>query len=571
MRYIPPWGTTDPQAPYVNGDPTIGRQGSIPPAAMMEHPQREIIAVIEKSGLFPSENDLLQLAQGVRSQRLNYAEDTGSPNNLVAAFDPPFAPVTNPYTRGLTLRVRVRHTNTDICRINAGANSVPIRKMNGADVGPSELPAGSIATLVFDGTVFQLSNFGGGTSTEGDTIVVNVPYTVDLSTTPGMIVAEFLPPISEPLRAGDLLAVQVANTATGPTQMQINNLPLYNLAPNAGGPMLQGDIIAGDVVQFFYDGNALRFVPNPEINAFVTYTIGPVGQQFPSVAAAMDILKRKTIGANGYVDLVMSVGLFDGPININHPSADRIRLRGTMIGAAPIWNEFSAVNSSEQQRAQDAIWNINLLRTRYGTEIRLRDDRDGSQGGGYGLQNSGPGAVTFADLLITGQQFAPIGPFWWQIGVNTPPGCRTNCYNVSVWGAQVAWNQVGAVTATSCFAIASTHVGFHTGGGPLMCNLCAAIGGTTWGWYTTFGALSTTDCQSRMNGHYGFDSNNGAGSALWWTHSLGNGTWDLLASIGGSIFVVQPADFGTTSPPVNEVGNLGSIIAIATGDRPPFP
>ena len=92
MKYVPPWGVSDPDAPYVNGDPTIGRQGSIPPAAQMEHPQREIVAVIAKSGFIPSETDLEQLARGVRSQRLNYAEDTGTANNLVVAYDPPLTP-----------------------------------------------------------------------------------------------------------------------------------------------------------------------------------------------------------------------------------------------------------------------------------------------------------------------------------------------------------------------------------------------------------------------------------------------------------------------------------------------
>ena len=566
MRYVPPWGTTDPQAPYVNGDPTIGRQGSIPPAAMMEHPQREIVALIEKSGFTPSEINLEQLAIGVRSQRLNYAEDTGSANNLVVTYDPPITQ----YTRGLTLHVRVRQTNSGVSRINAGAGTVSIRKMNGADTAEGDLPLGAIATLVFDGTAFQLSNFGGGLGGEGDTFVVNVPYTEDLSPTPGTIIAEFSPPITEPLKAGDLMAVRIANTATGATVMKINNLPEIGLAPNGGGPMLQGDVTVGDVVQFFYDGVALRFAPNPEMNAYVLYTVGP-GQHFPSVAAAMDILKRKTIGANGYVDLQMSAGVFNGPITINHPSGDRIRLRGTMIGAAPVWNEFVATNSSAPQRAQDAIHNINFLRTRFGTEIRCLDDRDGSQGGAHGVMNIGPGAVTFQDLLITGQQLPIIGPFWWQVGVSVPPGARCNCVNVSVWGCQGGFTPNGAMTATSCFAVAITHVGFHTGGGPLLCNLCAAIGCESHGFYTTFGALHTTDSRALMTGGYGFYSNNTAGCQLWWTHSLGNGAYDLAANASSSIIVIQPADFGTTSPPLGVMGNDGSIVTAGFGDRPPFP
>ena len=35
MKYNPPYGITDPDGPYINGDPSIGRAGSIPPAESM--------------------------------------------------------------------------------------------------------------------------------------------------------------------------------------------------------------------------------------------------------------------------------------------------------------------------------------------------------------------------------------------------------------------------------------------------------------------------------------------------------------------------------------------------------
>src|ERR1700756_1149686 len=124
MKYIPPFGVSDPDAGWVNGDPTVGRQGSIPPAAVFENPQREIIAVISKSGFTPTDTDLQQLAKSVRSQRMNYVEDTGSDSNMSLAFDPPLSS----YTRGLTIRVRVRYTNSSAAvRINAGSGNVFVR------------------------------------------------------------------------------------------------------------------------------------------------------------------------------------------------------------------------------------------------------------------------------------------------------------------------------------------------------------------------------------------------------------------------------------------------------------
>ena len=50
MRYFQPFGVTDPNASYINGDRTVGRAGSIIPAEAIEQTQREIVEVIDKSG-----------------------------------------------------------------------------------------------------------------------------------------------------------------------------------------------------------------------------------------------------------------------------------------------------------------------------------------------------------------------------------------------------------------------------------------------------------------------------------------------------------------------------------------
>jgi len=65
MRYVPPVGAIDPAAPYIDGNPSAGVKGSAVPAAAIEHPQREILAVIEAAGLEPNTEDLTQLRQAV--------------------------------------------------------------------------------------------------------------------------------------------------------------------------------------------------------------------------------------------------------------------------------------------------------------------------------------------------------------------------------------------------------------------------------------------------------------------------------------------------------------------------
>lgn len=53
-------------APYVNGDPSVGREGSIPPAAAFEQHQRELLELITWSGQTPSNNDLTQVRKAIQ-------------------------------------------------------------------------------------------------------------------------------------------------------------------------------------------------------------------------------------------------------------------------------------------------------------------------------------------------------------------------------------------------------------------------------------------------------------------------------------------------------------------------
>lgn len=69
MDYYPPRNSppteADPRPEYFNGEPAAGQKGAIPPALAIEHPQREILTVIEKANLVPSDADYTQLWQAI--------------------------------------------------------------------------------------------------------------------------------------------------------------------------------------------------------------------------------------------------------------------------------------------------------------------------------------------------------------------------------------------------------------------------------------------------------------------------------------------------------------------------
>jgi hypothetical protein len=67
MKYNQPSDQpSNPNAPYIDGNPTAGIQGSIVPAAAVEYPQREIVGFVNDCGLVPANNDLAQLRKGVQ-------------------------------------------------------------------------------------------------------------------------------------------------------------------------------------------------------------------------------------------------------------------------------------------------------------------------------------------------------------------------------------------------------------------------------------------------------------------------------------------------------------------------
>jgi len=65
MKYQAPVGAATTNDPYVDFNATTGEAGSIPPAAAIEDPQREIVNVITGAGLTPDENDTTQLTQAI--------------------------------------------------------------------------------------------------------------------------------------------------------------------------------------------------------------------------------------------------------------------------------------------------------------------------------------------------------------------------------------------------------------------------------------------------------------------------------------------------------------------------
>lgn len=147
MKYNQPYGVTDTDAPYVNGDPSVGQMGSIPPAASIEYPQREIVNMIAAAGLTPDNADLSQLARAVQSSRVIYGLDVGAANLLSVALTPPLLAL----VEGLMLWVRVATDNTGPATIQInGLSARNIIRRGGSVVQAGDLKGGFMSLLVYN-------------------------------------------------------------------------------------------------------------------------------------------------------------------------------------------------------------------------------------------------------------------------------------------------------------------------------------------------------------------------------------------------------------------------------------
>jgi hypothetical protein len=276
MRYVAPYGQPDADAPYYNGDVTLGRQGSIPPAEAFENHQRELVNYVLKTGLTPSDTDEFQLMKSARAQRVVYVADSGAANTLSVAMDP----VLDGYTLGQPFQVRILHDNTGPASFDAGPGRHPIKRSTGTDLAAADLKAGMVAKLVWDGINFQLVNSGlglgpilggpGGTTTYFN---IKLPYVADISGAANSIVAPFSPAITS-LTAGDLILVLIANRTTSTTQIFVNGLASAAVKGPGGNDLFGGSLLAGQIAVLVWTGTywmALNSIARIHETIYSTY------------------------------------------------------------------------------------------------------------------------------------------------------------------------------------------------------------------------------------------------------------------------------------------------------------
>lgn len=151
MLYVPPTGSTDPNASYVGKNVAGGTQGSKVPPRSIEAPQREIMAIIaaaQAMGLdAPSNTDLAQMLKAVRSGVLGYFVAAGTPDAVAITPNPVCAAL----VPGMRFRAKVAGSGSNTTtKPNLVVNGIvaPILLSGGGQIALGDIVAGR--TYAFD-------------------------------------------------------------------------------------------------------------------------------------------------------------------------------------------------------------------------------------------------------------------------------------------------------------------------------------------------------------------------------------------------------------------------------------
>lgn len=128
----------------------------------------------------------------VQDGAYSYSADTGSADTYVMTL----SPAITAYATGAEYRFKAANTNTGASTLNInGVGATSIKKAGSSDVEAGDIPSGSVITVVYDGTNFQITGINGVTASTSeinqlDGITSGVLENNDLAANGGNVVTD---------------------------------------------------------------------------------------------------------------------------------------------------------------------------------------------------------------------------------------------------------------------------------------------------------------------------------------------------------------------------------------------
>jgi hypothetical protein len=168
LKYNQPFDQpSNPNAPYVDGNPNAGIQGSIVPAASIEFPQREIVAAIQAAGLVADNGDLTQLLKMIKIadvfNHFKFGVNQGSATQWSTAI--PSLPIMPP-PDGTAIWFKPGYPSTPagaVFSVNGSAFAPVVHPDLSPITEGDIIPTGWVLLLYYQGN-WQIANAGGAST-----------------------------------------------------------------------------------------------------------------------------------------------------------------------------------------------------------------------------------------------------------------------------------------------------------------------------------------------------------------------------------------------------------------------
>lgn len=271
---------------FNNGNPALLIPSTVVDMDWLNSVQEELVAIATALGGALSKttrNQCLTAIQAmIQQQTGNYAVDTGAADVYVGAY----TPAITAYVDGMILRLFVANTNlTTTPTFNAGTpGAKAILRDDGTAIVAGDLPANSYAAFEYRAATTKWYLLSVTQNVAAAAIQAQSPNYQPAGGTANAITATYAPGIGAHI-TGAPLRVKIATTNTG--AVTFNPGPgVKNVVTPQGAALSQGDLVAGALVTFMYDGVSYQFME--ATNALLATAV--------SIGLAMNLVIQQNAG-----------------------------------------------------------------------------------------------------------------------------------------------------------------------------------------------------------------------------------------------------------------------------------
>ncbi len=237
----------NPDSFFTKGDPTTALNATIVDDDWLNSIQEEICNVIELTGGTLTKGVYTQLYDAIQTllQNVPYTTSSTVANTYTASFSPAFSD----YDTGKVFVIKFTHGNTGAATLNInGLGAKNLKRLDGNALIANDIYDGMIALMAYDGTNIQVLNLN----------QQHLPYAA--STTASNTYTATLNPIALGYTTGMSFLIKFTNANTGAATLNVKGLGAKDIKRPDGSALQAGDIKAGMVAHFSYDGTNLQLL-----------------------------------------------------------------------------------------------------------------------------------------------------------------------------------------------------------------------------------------------------------------------------------------------------------------------